>query len=188
MKYVWLFVYQISWGYLNIWILNILEKHDEIVCIWWLIIEHNTLLWEVNTQGENPPGNTSRPLSFGKWIRENMETALPHILQATKSYKRGKVSTASCNFSASWHRDPASWHQEKWRTGQGILCTVTSSSGGHERNFESRIWLPLEVKCTSHDYAEDGVKPAIKARSNQSETSVLPAHLQLTSPVQTSKP
>jgi hypothetical protein len=77
MKYLCLYVYQFSWGYLNIGILNILEKHDEIVCIWWLIIEHTTLLWEVNTQGENTPGTTKRPLSFGKWIRENMEKTLP---------------------------------------------------------------------------------------------------------------
>ncbi len=57
MKYLCLYVYQFSWGYLNIWILNILEKHDKIICIWWLIIEHTILLWEVNTQGETTPLN-----------------------------------------------------------------------------------------------------------------------------------
>jgi hypothetical protein len=105
MKYLCLYVYQFSWGYLNIWILNILEKHDEIVCIWWLIFEHTTLLWEVNTQGENTPGTTRRPLSFGKWIRENMEKTLPHVLQATKSYEKREVSTTGCTFSATRKQD-----------------------------------------------------------------------------------
>ncbi len=83
-RYLCLYVYQFSWGYPNIWILNILEKHDKTVCIWWLILEHTTLLWEVNTQGEDTP---RRPLSFGKRIRESMEKTLPHVLQTTKKEK-----------------------------------------------------------------------------------------------------
>ncbi len=52
MKYLCLYVYWFSWGYPYIWILNILKKHDKIICtgIWWLTPE--------------------KSLSFEKWIRQ----------------------------------------------------------------------------------------------------------------------
>jgi hypothetical protein len=181
MKYLYLYVYQFSWGYLNIWIPNILEKHDEIVCIWWVTIEHTTLLWEVNTQGENPPGNINTPLSFGRWIRENMETALPHILQATNSYKTRKVSTASCNFSASWHRGPASWHQEKIWFRQWVPCTVTYSRGGH--NWKCGIKNMTTLRSQMHKswvcrrWSPAGYLSQVKSKWDQCPASSSPAHI-----------
>jgi hypothetical protein len=70
------------------------------------------------------------------------------------NYDEREVSTTGSAFSSTQKQDGR-------KTRQWIPCSVTSSSGGHERNFESGIWLPLEVKCTSHEYKENGAKPTI---------------------------
>jgi hypothetical protein len=70
------------------------------------------------------------------------------------NYEEREVSMTASAFSSTRQqngRKPRQW----------IPRTVNLFTGGHERNFESGIWLPLEVKCTSHEYEENGAKSTI---------------------------
>jgi hypothetical protein len=101
-----------------------------------------TLLWTVNAQGENTP---KRPLSFEKWLCENMEKTLPHVEWTPKKKKWVQQPMHSPTHECMTDENRAvSTHHCKPPT--------VATPRGREREFESGVWLPLKVKCTSHEY------------------------------------
>jgi hypothetical protein len=123
--------------------------------------QYTTLLWKVNTWKY---GNSLTPY-FADYKQ----------LQAKKS------EYASCNFSASWHRGPASWHQEKIWFRQWVPCTVTYSRGGH--NWKCGIKNMTTLRSQMHKswvcrrWSPAGYLSQVKSQWDQCPASSSPAHI-----------